>query len=102
MYESMLNTQRTSLTYKDNSRRIFPGYSKQIADACGSHALKHFHKLRAVGGEEGHIRGACHGLGQVCLPRSRWAFQQYPLRSQDSPTGSCKGTVMFWTRSDIN
>ena len=38
-----------SITDEDNRRRVLAGYFEQVADAGSSNALKHLHKLRAIG-----------------------------------------------------
>ena len=67
-------------TDKDDGRGMLASNAEEIADASGRHAFKHLHKFGAVGGEEGHVGGAGHGLGQVRLACAGRALQQDPLR----------------------
>lgn len=71
-------------TDENNGGGVLPGDAEEVANSSGSHALKHLHKLRAVGRKEGNIGGSCHGFGQVRLPCAWGTLQQNPLHAKDT------------------
>src|SRR5436853_310983 len=73
-----------NLVNEDNARRVLLALLKQVANAAGAHADKHFHEIRSGDAEEGHIGFAGYGPGQQGLTCSRMSHQQNALG--DAPT----------------
>ena len=64
---------------ENNRRGYFLRLFKKVAHATGADADKHFNKVAAADGEEGHARLSGNRLGQQGFARSGRAHQQHAL-----------------------